>query len=451
MHNFLMRGKNVLLDSVVKWYNRSFLVKAISKVFAGNFFAQFLGFLITIYVSRDLGPENFGAYSLFLSLYFIISQIADFGLSTSYIKYGSDIYEKNNDNYNKLFCSVFWFRIIISIIIILITCIFSDFISYYIFQSAVYNKLIIATAISVILSSVYNHIVAHYTVLRKFNKYFIYNVINQFIKLVGVLYISIFVPQNISLEYYVYNYFYSIGIVILLLALVKRPRLNISGFKEQLTYLKKTFEMGFWVLLSSLATVVILRLDMFMLQMLSSMEDVGYYSLGMQLARVFPLLSSSVTTTLLPQLNEYIGKNSLRKYVLKVFSCVKYLVVIILLVEVTAPFFIQLVFGAKYHNSITVFQILIIAYSIGLIINPISMIFYHFKKVKLLTVMNWLELPIAFLGNLYFIPLYGANGAAISYTIVSAFAAIFLLFFVDKEIKRNDAMLSKLKGMVTND
>lgn len=57
------------------------------KVLSGNIVAQGLGFLTIIIISRDLGPEQYGIFSLLLAIFTVATQVSDFGVSTSYVKY----------------------------------------------------------------------------------------------------------------------------------------------------------------------------------------------------------------------------------------------------------------------------------------------------------------------------------------------------------------------------
>ena len=57
------------------------------KVLSGNIVAQGIGFLNIIIISRDLGPEQYGIFSLLLAIFTVATQVSDFGVSTSYVKY----------------------------------------------------------------------------------------------------------------------------------------------------------------------------------------------------------------------------------------------------------------------------------------------------------------------------------------------------------------------------
>ena len=70
------------------------------KVLSGNILAQGIGFLTIIIISRDLGPEQYGIFSLLIAIFMIAIQVSDFGVSTSYVKYVSENLSKAKEDIN---------------------------------------------------------------------------------------------------------------------------------------------------------------------------------------------------------------------------------------------------------------------------------------------------------------------------------------------------------------
>ena len=76
---------------------KSKTLKDLLKVFSGNVVSQAIAFLIIIIISRDLGPSEYGIFSLLIAIFTIGTQIADFGGSTSYVKYASENLSKEDE------------------------------------------------------------------------------------------------------------------------------------------------------------------------------------------------------------------------------------------------------------------------------------------------------------------------------------------------------------------
>ena len=152
-----------------------------------------------------------------------------------------------------------------------------------------------------------------------------------------------------------------------------------------------------------------MRLDIMMLQKMSNSLEVGYYSVAMNLAMIFPLITTSLVTTLLPKMDEFLKNHTVKEYVKRVLSNTKYVIGILIILELISPFVIKILFGEQYIESISVFQILLVAFTFGVIINPISLVMYSINKAYLLTAMNWVQLPLNYFGNLLLIPMWQAD------------------------------------------
>jgi O-antigen/teichoic acid export membrane protein len=69
-------------------------------------------------------------------------------------------------------------------------------------------------------------------------------------------------------------------------------------------------------------------------------------------------------------------------------------------------------FFPKFTQAVTLFQILVGAFILLTIINPINLVGHSLNKPQLFTMMAGINLLLNFTGNLIFIPPYGAVGAA---------------------------------------
>jgi O-antigen/teichoic acid export membrane protein len=102
------------------------------------------------------------------------------------------------------------------------------------------------------------------------------------------------------------------------------------------------------------------------------------------------------------------------------------------MMELLSPLVIKLLFGEQYIESISVFQILLVAFTFGVIINSISLVMYSINKAYLLTAMNWIQLPLNYFGNLLLIPMWQADGAAISTTILRILGGLYIMVYLLK-------------------
>lgn len=405
---------------------KSKLLKDLLKVLSGNVVAQGLGFILVMFMTRGLGPEKYGVYVLFITIYDFLRQLADFGISTSYVKLCSDKIN-NNESLNNLFFSTLISKLTLSVLLAFLIFLFSGTISLFFFDNLEYAYLIKVIGISLVFAQIFNVFVTHLQSIQKFKSYSLTNISNQIVRLVTMVLISYFFSFE-KIDEYVVGYVSSFGIIFLLAVLFYgRKIVKLMHAKFSFDDMNEIFKMGFWVFLSGLAVVLIMRLDMFMLKRLSSDIQVGFYSVAMQLALVFPLITTSIQATLMPKVGEYLKDNSIKNYVWRILSYAKYLIVVLLLLLLIAPLVVGVIFSSQYSNSIPVFRILIISVFFGLFINPISLVFYHKNKAKYLTILNWIQLIVNFILNYFMIPKYGAVGAGIATLFVRILGMVYII------------------------
>lgn len=395
------------------------------KVLSGNIVAQGIGFLTIIVISRDLGADQYGIFSLLLAIFTISVQISDFGISTSYVKYVSENLSKSKD----IFFTIIITKIILSLFIILILYFIAQDLSGFFFNTAYYTQIIQFISFAILFHSIFSVVIANFQAQQKFKEFALLNILHNFFKFLSVMMITILFLQKHHLVYFLYTFAFSVILVLMLLVIKYKHYIKYNNLKFNFKHFIEIYKLGFWIFLSSLAVMIIMRLDIMMLQKMSSSKEVGYYSVAMNLAMIFPLITASLVTTLLPKLDEFLRSNSIKKYVYSILSKVKYVIVMLLIIEILAPFIIKIIFGCEYHNSIKVFQILIIAFTFGIIVNPISLLFYKLNKAYWLTILNWVQLPLNYLGNLFFIPFFQAEGAALSTVLLRILAGFFIIIY----------------------
>jgi O-antigen/teichoic acid export membrane protein len=397
------------------------------KVLSGNIIAQGIGFLAIIIISRDLGPKQYGVFSLLLAIFTVAVQISDFGVSTSYVKYVSENILKAKE----IFVTVILSKVILSLLVITTLYFSAGLISDFFFESREYKRLIEIIAIAILFHAFFAVIMSHFQAVQNFKIFAYLNIAHNFLKLLSVVIVAFAFSQEKHLEYFIITYAFVVVPFILVISL-KNYKLFRYIKQFDFNYFIQIYKLGFWVFLSSLAVMVIMRLDMMMLQKMSTSLEVGYYSIAMNLAMIFPLITASLVTTLLPKMNEFLKNHTVKDYVLRVLSKTKYVVAILIVMELLSPFVIKLLFGEQYAESISVFQILLVAFTFGVIINPISLVMYSINKVYLLTIMNWVQLPLNYFGNLLLIPIWQADGAAVSTIILRILGGLYIVFYLIK-------------------
>ncbi len=372
-----------------------------------------------------MGAEQYGIFSLLIAIFTIAVQISDFGISTSYVKYVSE----NLSKVREIFFTIVVGKIIFSIIVMVCLYILSGYISQFFFETMKYQHIIMFIGVGVLFHSMLGVVISHYQAIQHFKRMAYANIAHNTLRFLAIVVIALLFTESEHMEYFIYGYLYSAA-VILLYIIVKNISTLSLNYTFELKHFQEIYKLGFWIFLSSFAVMIFLRLDIIMLQKLSSSSEVGYYSAAMNLAMIFPLITSSLTATLLPKMNNFLQTNSIKKYIFFILKKGIYVLPFLLFVELISSLLILLLFGKAYTDSIHVFQVLILTYGIGIIVNPISLVFYSIKRAYILTIQNWMQLFLNYFGNILLIPLYQAEGAAVSTLIVNVFGGLFTTYYL---------------------
>ncbi len=400
------------------------------KVLSGNIVAQGIGFLTIIIMSRDLGPEQYGVFSLLLAIFTIAVQISDFGISTSYVKYLSE----NLSKAKEIFSTVIISKIVLSFIVILFLYFLSDYISLFFFKTNIYSKLIQFISIAILFHSIYSVIVANYQTKQQFKYFAFMSISHNVLKLLSILFISFSFIQDEHLIYFMYAYSYSLVAILIFLAITNYKNIffNISF---NFYHFIEIYKLGFWIFLSSLLVIFMMRLDLFMLQKLLDSKAVGLFSVVLTINNIYILILASLTATLLPKVSNYLNNNTVNTYLRKIFSFKRYILVFTVFIIITSPYLIKIIFGTEYIDSILPFQVLAVSYFFSFYASPISLVIISKNNAYLLSIMNLFQIIIMFVSNLILIPLIGLMGAAISLSLMRVFGFIYVYIYVRRNYK----------------
>ena len=219
--------------------------------------------------------------------------------------------------------------------------------------------------------------------------------------------------------------------------IVPKGFLKVKGSREEnRTVFFELFHLSKWVTLSTMCTMFLMRMEVLMLQSLSTPEAVGIYNSANQLAMIFPLVSGALTVSLLPKISAYKTDLDLFIYIKKVCRIIPVVLAAILPLVLCSRSMIPVIFGIKYAQSAGIFQVLLFAFAIGIVLNPISLVFFTINQVRFLSAINIFQLIIAVPLNLYLIPRYGALGASWTCLAIRLFALCYITFWLFRYFRK---------------
>ena len=384
-----------------------------------------LPLLIFPYISRVLGPDNYGKFSFSNSIisYFMLTALL--GIETYAVREGSRI---RNDKYriDKFVSEVFSINIM-SLIISYIVLLFFIFTNQKIYS---YKELILILSIMIpctVLGRDYINII--------FEDYLYITIRYIVIQILGVLAIYLLVKKQE--DYLIYTYIYmltnSLGYLI---NLVYTRR--FCPFKLTIHMNLKRHLLPILILFGGqLAVTIYIQSDITMLGFFYSDKEVGVYTITSKIYMLVKGIINALTTVAIPRISYYLGENQIEKY--REFSnkLIKYLFLFVVPLVIGLLFFseniLQIIGGRQYISGANTLKVL----SVALFCAVFSGFFCNGlmvpnRKEKEFLVITTLSACINIVLNLFFIPQIGTIGAAVT-TLISEVIVLFMSFYTMKQ------------------
>jgi O-antigen/teichoic acid export membrane protein len=217
--------------------------------------------------------------------------------------------------------------------------------------------------------------------------------------------------------------------------LFKSKGIDAFSFYIEWSVIKRMLGLGSIYALNIFVILLNFRVDIILLDYLSSPFEVGIYSKGMGITEYLwqiPMLFSHVVMQ-----RSAISTDD-RAFSLKITQLLRLSLIVIgaasLVLGLLSKFIIVGMYGEAFSGSVSVLIILLPGILLLTFYKVMSTDLAGKGKPWITLKAMTLALPINLILNWYLIPNYGANGAAISSTISYSFAAFLFLHYYSKEV-----------------
>lgn len=406
----------------VKLFAFSGTAKDTAVLFSGNVFSAFWGFLFTLIVARALSIADFGIFSATLNLVIILTSVADLGISSGSLNFISEHLAKGElEKANEYIKASFIIRFFIAIGISSVVLILSPQISTKLLASQD-PRLAIWVAIIPIFLFPDMFFPTILQAKKKFlqstlmdNAFYVARLVFAFgFYLIGAL--------TMSKAFLAFG----VGFVITVIQTIIYLKTDFLASKPTKVEYKKLLGFSGWLAVNRIVSSVSGRLDIQMLATMAGAVATGLYSIPSRLASFILVLGGSFSAVLAPRFAGFGNKESERTYIVKSLLAVLPIVAGIIFWIIIAKPFVLILFGAKYSESVPVFQALAAAQIPFLFTVPsVTAIVYAMKKTVYIGAYSFFQLAAIFLLNYIFIPKYGPIGPTLTFGITNTILAIY--------------------------
>ena len=399
---------------------------------AGTAINGILGVLFFIYLARVLGPENFGIFSVSIVVLTLISDIADFGINTGLINFVSRHISENSAEAFRFLKLGLTLKLINSIIVLIAGFLLAPFIARYVFLKPELTYYLTLSFIGVGGAMLFSFSTNALQSLQKYQSWSILNIFSNVLRLLSVVLLSAVLMLNTQNALFAYIFFPFFGFFVSLILLPKK----FLTVKNERSVLKEFFHYNKWVAFSILVAAISSRLDSFFVTRFLTIEQTGFYSVGVQLSSILPQFTYAIAAVAAPKIASHTDKGDLLKYLKKLQLLCLGIAAAGLLLSPLVFYFLPLVYGQEYVASIWPFLLLLYAQLIFLLSTPAHQtIFYYFSNPKIFVGISALILVVLIILNIILVPQFGIIGAAITVLVGAIINFIIPSLYVLKRLK----------------
>jgi O-antigen/teichoic acid export membrane protein len=407
-------------------------------VFTGNIFAAGLGLLAILIISKVLTVNDFGLFSITLSVILIVPTLANLGMNTSMIKFASSyLFRGKNAEAVQILRVNLYLRLVTSFILAVTIFNTAVFFSIKVFQCPDLIPLLKLAAFGVLFVSILDYIKNVLYTYKMFKKYIVLQLLVDLAKLLTVIILIFSLKLNIFSAVAVFMFIPLLGIL-LGFWLIRPILLSKRKFIENL--LGQLFSYSKWVFVNSICSVIFPYIAIFMLAKMLSIKAAGIYGLAHNLTYIFPILILSLMSVLLPEVSRFREIEQFEKYVkgaLKISLCLTIFIIPFLFLSKKIILFL---FGLRYLDSIAIFNWLLLSYIPFTISISIRSALYSMNKPHTTAVVELFRVTVMILGCYLLIPFFGILVPAILALIINVIALGFLIMYVFKYIHEGKAV-----------
>lgn len=227
-------------------------------------------------------------------------------------------------------------------------------------------------------------------------------------------------------------------------------KLENKSVKLDIKLIVKIIDESKYLWFSFVSFLIYTQTDRLMIKHYLGVEEVGVYTIGMQLSNILAILIGPIQNSLFPKFLE-LYRNDYQKYYnfYKLTNTIitQFYLIITLISIIVVKYTFKYVYSSQYDGAILIYSIL--AFSVFIKANG-SLQTSH-MTIKNITKKSFyktlVSLILNIILNILLIPKYGINGAAIA-TLITQFIALFLIDFFIKEYQEQAIIQLKSLNLI---
>lgn len=273
-------------------------------VLGGTAFATGTGFVLKVFIGRNLGADALGVFALCYAVLTVASILADVGIRYSMVNLGSRILKDDPERVRSYVAAGLLVKLVAGTVVLLLGWLLSHWIAEVLFRKPDLAPFLQITAVGVFLWALWDGLEGALHIQQRFSTASALRILMDAARLAS--FFGLFLYRDgvlLTMDRFMWLYFGAIGLSVVvglvLVALLLKP--TACNLEEQARELIR-FSRGVFFYRS--CTMVLLFLDSLALTRYGTLEQVGQFEAAKGLAYALLLVSESLGMVLLPKVNQ---------------------------------------------------------------------------------------------------------------------------------------------------
>ena len=411
--------------------------KNTSWLFGERILRMIVGVFVGVWVARHLGPERFGLFSYAQSFVGLFTIIATLGLDNILVRE----LVKDQNRRDELIGTAFWLKLMGSFLVLIFLAIAINFTS-----NNTYTNILV-------------FIIASATIFQSFNVidfYFQSKTLSRYVVFANI--ISLLISSIVKIVLILTNApLIAFACVILFDSFILACGYIYFYFKNSLSFLQWKFykitailllKDSWPLILSGMVIAIYMKIDQIMIKEMMNSEAVGQYSAAVKLSEVWYFIPLVIASSLFPAIINA-KKQSEKLYYdrfQKLYDLMVWMAIIIALpMTFLSDWIINLLYGKEYNQAGSVLMIHIWA-GVFVFLGVASAKWFVSENLQILSFWRtFYGMIVNIILNIFLIPRYGIQGAAVA-TLASQATATYIFDFFNH--KTRDMFYMKTKSLL---
>jgi len=431
------------------------IAKGAGICFTGTFVGMALGYFSRMIIARFLGPGDYGLISLGFAGMSIAATLSLAGLPQGIVRYISFYKGKGDEGKIKgVILGALKISFPLSLIFALLFFFGAGWISFHVFHEPNLTPVLRIFAIGIpfwVLASNFIATTVGFQDLRY--RVYVNDLFQNIFKLVAI--VSLLLLGFGVLGAACGWVLAVIGMPLLAFYFVEKNVFSIISTKvKAIPMEKELLSFSLPLIFAGIAGLIMGWTDTLMLGYFCTSSEVGVYNAALPTARLLSVVLGSFGVIFMPIASELYARGNYEDMKNTYGVVTKWVLSLIfpafLLMALFSRAILNVMFGPEYIVGAGALGILALGFLIASVLGLAGSVLQTLGKTKILMACSFAGAGMNVALNLYLIPLYGLNGAAIATGTSFALTNVFLLFCVHRIAKMQPFRISHLKPVIAS-